>query len=85
MADKPFAKTLKILEVSVVYNYLWGKLLLVSLLDLSNAFDIRFMVNGVPLFIPDLNLLSCKIWQFYISSAIVSHFILILCLSKINL
>ena len=46
----------------LVNHTLRGKL--VSSLDSPTAFDERFKVTSVPFFIPDFNLLSCKLDNF---------------------
>ena len=57
------AKVLRILKACVLVNYkLYQKS--VSLLELSITFDERFKVPSAPFFIPDFNLLSCKLNNF---------------------
>ena len=61
--DKLFAKALKSLKAYLsVNNNLRGKL--VSSLESPNTFEERFKVTSVPFFIPDFNLLSCKLDNF---------------------
>ena len=60
---KPFAKVLWSLKTCVVANYnLCGKL--ISSLESPNKFDKRFKVTVMPFFIPDFNLLICKLEKF---------------------
>ena len=57
LADKPFAKALRIFETYLsVKNNLWGKV--VSLLELRLKFDERFKGTPFQFLIPDINLLS---------------------------
>ena len=60
LADEPFAKALQILEICVSVNIkLCGKL--ASSLLSTTTFNESFKVTWVPIFILDLNLLSCEI------------------------
>ena len=61
LADEPFVKALRIFETCVsVDNNLCRKLVC----KLPIKFDERFKVSSVPLFIADLNLLSCELNNF---------------------
>ena len=58
-----FQKALRTFEPCVlVNNYLCGKLF--SLLESPTVFDEVFKVTSVPFFVPDFNLLSCKLDNF---------------------
>ena len=81
LAEELFPKALQILKTSVlVNNNLCAKLF--SSLESPATFDESFKVASVPFFIPDFNLLSCKLDNFTFLSVILSHFILILYLKK---
>ena len=61
LADKPFAKALRNLKICVlVKNNFCGKL--VSSLEPPTTFDQSFKVTSVRFFIPDFNLLICKLY-----------------------
>ena len=63
LADELFTKILKSLETCVlINNNLRGKF--ISSLELPITFDERFRVTSLPLFIPDLNLLSHEFDNF---------------------
>ena len=65
LADKPFAKAFWSLKSCVlINNSLCRKLF--SLLESPTTFEKSFKVTSVPNFIPDSNLLSCPIRQFYV-------------------
>ena len=66
LADEPFARAFQIFETCVLIdNNLWRKLLVSSLI-LPTAFDEKFKVTWIPLFIHDFNILSCELDSFYI-------------------
>ena len=72
LAEELFAKALQILKTSVlVNNNLCGKLF--SSLESPATFDESFKVASAPFFIPDFNLLSCKLDNFTFLSVILSH------------
>ena len=67
LADKPFAKALRNLKICVlVKNNFCGKL--VSSLEPPTTFDQSFKVTSVRFFIPDFNLLICKLYYSKINS-----------------
>ena len=61
--DEPFAKVLRSLENCVLVNNNWCKKIFSSL-ESPATFDERFEVTPIPFFIPDFNLLSCKLENF---------------------
>ena len=67
LAEELFAKALWSLKTCVlINNNLWGKFhkLLEWSLELPTTFDEIFKVTSVSLFIPDFNLLKCKLDNF---------------------
>ena len=61
--DEPFAKVLQSLENCVLVNNNWCKKIFSSL-ESPATFDERSEVTPIPFFIPDFNLLSCKLENF---------------------
>ena len=60
LAEEPFAKVLRNIEICVlVNNNVCGKLF--SSLESPTTFDENLKVTSVPFFIPDFNLLSCEL------------------------
>ena len=60
--DKPFAKALRISETCVIVYV--EMLMLVSSLEFPIKFVEKFKVTSVPFFIPDFDLLRCKLDNF---------------------
>ena len=60
LAEEPFVKVLRNIEICIlVNNNVCGKLF--SLLESPTTFDENLNVTSVPFFIPDFNLLSCEL------------------------
>ena len=63
LADEPFGKSLKSFEFCVLINNNLCRKLVPSL-EPPRTFDKRFEVISLPSFIPDFNLLICKLDKF---------------------